>query len=294
MILAWNKSSQLNRSYYIINGKLNGPKPNFLSLHKELELAFMNNTEVVCIFLTIKALTGEGRSIRREVIVTNESYRKNNCYLCRYDHKVMTLWGAFAEMEGQILQSLESDKPVLAFCDVKSSIYQVITPVEIGDFVLSKTLVSSLLINPQCEKSFLKNIRNDNMKAEKIDVRLKPSRLMQTVRQVKISNILNGSLKFNATVTDIDSNTDPWYPACNKCYKRVTFINSSSTCTYCRTQDVDKEARIILSFTMFDAAKYYFDCNVKEYVLSTSKKVNHLLYEILSCINNFILFQWKG
>ena len=51
-------------------------------------------------------------------------YRKNNCYLCRYDHKVMTLWGAFAEMEGQILQSLESDKPVLAFCDVKSSIYQ--------------------------------------------------------------------------------------------------------------------------------------------------------------------------
>uniref|UniRef100_A0A3Q7FGN4 Replication protein A 70 kDa DNA-binding subunit B/D first OB fold domain-containing protein n=1 Tax=Solanum lycopersicum TaxID=4081 RepID=A0A3Q7FGN4_SOLLC len=109
---AWNKSFQLNQSYYIISGKLNRPKPNFLSVHKELELAFMNNTEVVedkshfktdqfsngfitfdeaekitngslfgkfhkmfivvCILLTVKALTGEGRSIRREVIVTNE------------------------------------------------------------------------------------------------------------------------------------------------------------------------------------------------------------------------------
>ena len=46
-----------------------------------------------------------------------------------------------------------------------------------------------------------------------------------------------------------------------------------------------------LSITMFDAAKYYFGCNVKEYVLSTSEKVNHLLYEILACINNFTLFQ---
>lgn len=27
--------------------KLNGAKPNFLFVHKELELAFMNNTEVV-------------------------------------------------------------------------------------------------------------------------------------------------------------------------------------------------------------------------------------------------------
>ena len=41
-----------------------------------------------------------------------------------YDRKFMTLWGDFTEIEGQMLQSLESDKPVLAFCDVKLSIYQ--------------------------------------------------------------------------------------------------------------------------------------------------------------------------
>ncbi|KAG5628014.1 hypothetical protein H5410_013232 [Solanum commersonii] len=31
---AWNKSFQLNQSYYIINEKLNGAKPNFLSVNK--------------------------------------------------------------------------------------------------------------------------------------------------------------------------------------------------------------------------------------------------------------------
>ncbi|KAG5575581.1 hypothetical protein H5410_055715 [Solanum commersonii] len=44
---AWNNSFQLNQRYYIINGKLNGAKPNFLSMHKDLEVAFMNNTEVI-------------------------------------------------------------------------------------------------------------------------------------------------------------------------------------------------------------------------------------------------------
>ncbi|KAH0725136.1 hypothetical protein KY284_001001 [Solanum tuberosum] len=123
----------------------------------------------------------------------------------------MTLWGDFAEIEGQMLQTLESDKLVLVFCDVKSSIYQ-------GDFVLSTNPISSLLINPQFEK--VNNLQqwNDNMKAQKINISLMPSKLMKTARQVKITNILNGSLvivkdmyyKFNATISSIDNNMDPW------------------------------------------------------------------------------------
>ncbi|KAK6789756.1 hypothetical protein RDI58_013556 [Solanum bulbocastanum] len=42
-----NNSFQLNQSYYIINGKLNGAKQYFLYVHKDLEVAFMNNTEVI-------------------------------------------------------------------------------------------------------------------------------------------------------------------------------------------------------------------------------------------------------
>ncbi|KAG5586555.1 hypothetical protein H5410_046989 [Solanum commersonii] len=219
-----------------------------------------------------------------KVLVIRLSLTKEYKNAKRYDRKVMTLWGDFAQIEGQMLQSLESDKPVLAFCDVKSSIYQ-------GDFVLSTTPISSLLINPQFEKANNLQEWNDNMKAQKIDLSLMPSRLMQTARQVKITNILNGSLaivkdmyyKFNATVSGIDNNTDPWYHACKKCYRRVTVINSTATCTYCRTEDIDYEARYrlkidvtdedqFLRITLFDAAKYFLGCGRKDYVLYILKE----------------------
>ncbi|XP_015160730.1 replication protein A 70 kDa DNA-binding subunit D-like [Solanum tuberosum] len=234
---AWNKSFQLNQSYYIINGKLNGAKPNFLSVHKDLELAFMNNTDVV-----------EDKS-------QFKTEQFSNGFI------------SFDEAEKITNGSL------------------------FGDFVLSTTPVSSLLINPQFEKANNLQEWNDNMKAQKIDLSLMPSRLMQTARQVKITNILNGSLaivkdmyyKFNAMVSGIDNNTDPWYHACKKCYKRVTVINSNATCTYCRTEDIDYEARYrlkidvtdedqFLRITLFDAAKYFLGSHVKDYVLSTSEK----------------------
>ncbi|KAG5606697.1 hypothetical protein H5410_028189 [Solanum commersonii] len=237
-------------------------------MHNDLEVAFINKTEVVedknvvYILLKVKSLNGEGRSIRRKTIATNDRYPF--FYIYGYDRKVMTLWGDFAEIEGQMLQTLESEKPMLVFCDVKSSIYQ-------GDFVLSTTPISSLLINPQFEKANNFQQWNDSMKAQKIDISLMPSRLMQTARQVKITNILNGSLaivkdmyyKFNATVFGIDNNTDPY-----------------ATCTYCGTEDIDYEERYrlkidvtdedqFLRITLFDAAQYYLGCDVKDYVHST-------------------------
>ncbi|XP_070024712.1 uncharacterized protein [Nicotiana sylvestris] len=81
--------------------------------------------DVVCIVIKVKALNGEGRSKRREVIVTNE----------RYDRKTLTLWGDLAEIEAELLENIENSKSVVAFCDVKSSTFQ--------DFVLSTTPVSS-------------------------------------------------------------------------------------------------------------------------------------------------------
>ena len=54
----------------------------------------------------------------------NICHKNTFCYMYRYDRKVINLWGDFTENEGQMLQSLEGHKLVLAFCDVKSSIYQ--------------------------------------------------------------------------------------------------------------------------------------------------------------------------
>ena len=45
-----------------------------------------------------------------------------------------------------------------------------------------------------------------------------------------------------------------------------------------------------LRITFYDDAKYYFGCDVKDYVLSTSENVNHFLYEILAYLNNINLF----
>ncbi|KAH0684626.1 hypothetical protein KY289_022378 [Solanum tuberosum] len=69
----------------------------------------------------------------------------------------------------------------------------------------------------------------------------------------------------------------------------VTVIKSSATCTYCRDEDIDYEERYrlkidvtaedqFLRITLFDVAKYYFGCDVKDYVLSTSKKITAKLH----------------
>ncbi|KAH0754796.1 hypothetical protein KY290_025066 [Solanum tuberosum] len=164
----------------------------------------------------------------------------------------MTLWGNSAEIEGQMLQTFESDKPVLAFCNVKSSIYQV-----------STTPISSLLISPQFGKANNLQQWNVNMKAQKINIILMLSGLMQTVLQ-------DMYYKFNATVYGIDNNMDPWYYACKKWH---------------RTEDIDYEERYqlkidvtakdqFLRITMFDATQYYLGCDVKDYVHSTSEKID--------------------
>ncbi|XP_060171274.1 replication protein A 70 kDa DNA-binding subunit B-like [Lycium barbarum] len=196
----------------------------------------------------------------------------------------MTLWGDLAEIEGELLENVENIKPVLAFCDVKCSIYK-------GDFVLSTTPISSLLINPAFEKADNLQKWHDSMKAKNIDISLMPSRLMRTTRKVKISDILDGSLanvkdmyyKFNAEISNIDNNNDPWYHACKKCYRWVTVIESAATCDYCSGEDIDYEERYRLKFdvttddqslsiTLFDAAQFFFGCDVKEYVCSTFVK----------------------
>nr|XP_016434202.1 PREDICTED: uncharacterized protein LOC107760632 [Nicotiana tabacum] len=42
----------------------------------------------------------------------------------KYDRKTLTLWGDLAEIEGELLESIENSKPVIAFCDVKSLLTQ--------------------------------------------------------------------------------------------------------------------------------------------------------------------------
>ena len=58
----------------------------------------------------------------------------------------MTLWGDFTKIEGHMLQTLESDKPVLAFCEVKSSIYRAAIYFVDGPVGIRKTYLYRALL----------------------------------------------------------------------------------------------------------------------------------------------------
>ncbi|KAG5570859.1 hypothetical protein H5410_060625, partial [Solanum commersonii] len=89
--------------------------------------------------------------------------------------------------------------------------------------------------------------------------------------------------KFNVKVSAINNSHDPWYPACKKYYKQIIVVKSTASCAYCTSEDIDYEESYRLkigvtakeqhvSITLFDAAHYFFCCDVNEYVHSTSKK----------------------
>lgn len=52
--------------------------------------------------------------------------------------------------------------------------------------------------------------------------------------------------------------------------------------------DVTAEEQYI-TITLIDAAQCFFGCDLKEYVQSTSKKVNHILHKRTTSIKNFTL-----
>uniref|UniRef100_M1DM02 Replication protein A1 n=1 Tax=Solanum tuberosum TaxID=4113 RepID=M1DM02_SOLTU len=136
-----------NKSYYIANGHLDRVNPNYSSVHKEVELAFTNNTiiketdhevstqkfsngfsslddadklpngailDLICVLVSVNPLIQNTTSKRREIVVTNELM----------EHTSVALWGDFTENDGAFLKNLKDDKPILGLCDVRVSIYK--------------------------------------------------------------------------------------------------------------------------------------------------------------------------
>ncbi|KAH0644046.1 hypothetical protein KY290_035068 [Solanum tuberosum] len=129
-----------NKSYYIANGHLDRVNPNYSSVHKEVELAFTNNTiiketdhevstqkfsngfsslddadklpngailDLICVLVSVNPLIQNTTSKRREIVVTNELM----------EHTSVALWGDFTENDGAFLKNLKDDKPILGLCD---------------------------------------------------------------------------------------------------------------------------------------------------------------------------------
>ncbi|KAG5604786.1 hypothetical protein H5410_026278 [Solanum commersonii] len=76
---------------------------------------------------------------------------------------------------------------------------------------------------------------------------------------------------------------EPWYLSCKMCHKKVKVIEEAAACTNCNIDNVAYEMRYRLRLEvcgaeqrarviLFETDKYLLDCNVQEYVQSTSIK----------------------
>ncbi|KAH0777206.1 hypothetical protein KY290_008617 [Solanum tuberosum] len=140
-IETWKDSLKPNKSYYIAKGRLDRVNPNYSSVHKEVELAFTDNTIIQetehavsthkfsdgflslehadklpngAILVSVNPLIQNVNSKRREIVVTNQFM----------EHTTVNLWGDFAENDGLFLEKLQDDKPILALCDIRVSIFK--------------------------------------------------------------------------------------------------------------------------------------------------------------------------
>ncbi|XP_070025096.1 replication protein A 70 kDa DNA-binding subunit D-like [Nicotiana tabacum] len=304
----WKEHLEQGGIYYIINGRINDRKPNFQSVHKEFEIVFSNNTivkrcnnsfstisfsnsfvsfeeafqctngiifDTLGILVKVNASIGDSNRKRREITLMNE----------RCDRQTVTLWGEVAEKDGDILQNMIFEKPIVALCDVK------------GNFVISTTHVSSVMTNPSFEKAIALQNWHNCMKSQDKDITLMPSRLIKKARKVKIGDITHADSfdntedtyrKFNVKIKDIINNDDPWYLSCKKCYKKVSLVDNIATCPRCGS-NVEYEERYLLKLelfdekehcyiTLFEATKYLLGCDVTTYVRSISQKKEESKY----------------
>uniref|UniRef100_M1DXI7 Replication protein A1 n=1 Tax=Solanum tuberosum TaxID=4113 RepID=M1DXI7_SOLTU len=298
-IETWKDFLKPNKSYYIAKGRYDRVNPNYSSVHKEVELAFTDNTviketdhevstqkfsdgflsldaadnlpngsvlDLICVLVSVNPIIQNATSKRREIVVTNELMEPTT----------VTLWGDFAENDGAFLDKLKDDKPILGLCDVRVSIYK-------GRFGISTIPVSSVLINPIFQKALDLRAWREIIEADNKDIIVAPTKAMKRAIEVPLDHILNGLLaesqdsmyKFKATIVDILNKDEPWYLSCKTCRKKVKVIKEAAACTNCNIDNVEYAMRYCLRLevcggekraqvVLFEAANNLLGCKKEE------------------------------
>ncbi|KAG5581518.1 hypothetical protein H5410_052145 [Solanum commersonii] len=309
-IETWKDFLKPNKSYYIANGRLDRVNPNYSSVHKEVELAFTNNTiinetdheisiqkfsngfssldnadklpngailDLICVLVLVNPLIQNATSKRQEIVVTNELM----------EHTSVTLWGDFTENDGAFLKNLKDDKLILGLCDVRVSIYK-------GRFGISTIPVSNVLINRMFEKA-------TDLRAWYITLFTNLSSLVHILDGL-LADSQDYMYKFKATIINILNKDEPWYLSCKTCHKKVKVIEEAAACTNCNVDNVDYEMRYCLRLEvcggkqraqviLFEATKYLLGFNVQEYIQSTFVKshvylTGNLPRNIFNCLHH--------
>uniref|UniRef100_M1DSE5 Uncharacterized protein n=1 Tax=Solanum tuberosum TaxID=4113 RepID=M1DSE5_SOLTU len=162
--------SSLEHADKLPNGAILGNYPHDLTLiffpHYVIVMTNRHDLfpNMICVLVSVNPLIENENSKRREILVTNELM----------EHTIVTLWEDFIGNDGALLEKLQEDKPILALCDVRISIYKGIDsvlylfinykltivvvskclngPATLGRFGISTIPVSNVLINPMFQK----------------------------------------------------------------------------------------------------------------------------------------------
>ncbi|KAG5577464.1 hypothetical protein H5410_057598 [Solanum commersonii] len=167
--------------------------------------------------------------------------------------------------------------------------------VTLGTFEISTISMSSILINPQFQKStdlvhyinhtyvlqcYLNPIVTTNremVKAENKYFMVTPSKEMRRAIEVPLDCLY----KFKATIVDILNKDESWYSSCKNYSKQVKVIEHIVSCNNCNNENVEYEMRCCLRLEvgggeqraraiLFEAVKYLLGCRVRYYIESTS------------------------
>ncbi|KAG5571465.1 hypothetical protein H5410_061231 [Solanum commersonii] len=135
--------------------------------------------------------------------------------------------------------------------------------VTLGSFKISTISMSSVLINPQFQKS--------------TDLAKNKGFMVTPSTKVFL-------YKFKETIVDILNKDKPWYLSCKNYSKKVKVIEHIVSCNNCNNENVEYEMRYCFRlevcsgeqsarFILFEAAKYILGSIVQHYIESTSIKI---------------------
>ncbi|KAG5576613.1 hypothetical protein H5410_056747, partial [Solanum commersonii] len=193
--------SSLEHADKLPNGAILGNYPHDLALiFLPHYVIVMNNRhdlfpDLICILVSVNPLIENENSKRRKIVVTNELM----------EHIIVTLWKDFTRNEVAFLEKLQDDKPILALCDVRVSIYKgidIVLPIWDLYYSYEQRLDQSNVPKSRRPSSLCEIIKADNK-----DSTITPTKVMRRAIEVPLDHILDGLLADSQVDTNLYMNS---------------------------------------------------------------------------------------
>ncbi|XP_020264604.1 replication protein A 70 kDa DNA-binding subunit B-like isoform X2 [Asparagus officinalis] len=313
-IATFEEYIHLNNTIIIKNGIVRPINRKYASVNPNFELAFGHNTKItlseneinmgtlpfsfkrfkevtktnneniffdVLGFITsVRPLYTTNTSVRREITIMNEEL----------DPLILTLWGEYAEKEGQVFEDKKKQQPIIAIINVTANRYM-------GVPQISTKPATIFFIDPNISEAHtLKEWMTGKGKNYEKLMQHTPSKLMRRSKKVMLGDIITSSTAtklnmysyFKAEISAIINPESPCYTACKSCQRKVFVEDIITNCNNCNTEDAEWEIKYLMRLevkdhinkayvTLFDEARYLTGCSAEEYVDSfTEEGKEHL------------------